>query len=103
MIADPVLDHQGTHEQRRRPEVIDPPTDRLEPADSFNALFTHRVRLRSAGDIDSQLADWLHAAYTNVSVAMRKWLWPIFRDGDKSGVSCGAVIISFVIMPGVRS
>jgi hypothetical protein len=38
-----------------------------------------------------------------VSVAMRKWLWPTFRDGDKSGVSCGAVIISFVIMPGVRS
>ena len=38
-----------------------------------------------------------------MSVAMRKWLWPTFRDGDKSGVSCGAVIISFVIMPGVRS
>jgi Domain of unknown function (DUF5655)/Domain of unknown function (DUF4287) len=42
-----------------------PPTDRLEPAGSFNALFTHRVRLRSADDIDSPLTDWLRAAYTN--------------------------------------
>jgi hypothetical protein len=41
------------------------------------------------------------AAY--LSTEVEKWLWPTFRDGDKSGVSCGAVIISFVIMPGVRS
>jgi Domain of unknown function (DUF5655)/Domain of unknown function (DUF4287) len=42
-----------------------PPTDRLEPAGSFNALFTHRVRLTSADDIDGPLTRWLHAAYTN--------------------------------------
>jgi hypothetical protein len=42
-----------------------PPTARLEPAGSFNALFTHRVRLTSADDIDGPLTDWLHAAYTN--------------------------------------
>ena len=36
---------------------------RLEPAGSFNALFTHRVRVMSAGDIDTELAGWLRAAY----------------------------------------
>jgi hypothetical protein len=33
----------------------------------------------------------------------RKWLWRTFRDGPGSGVSCGVLIIIFVIMPGVRS
>jgi hypothetical protein len=42
-----------------------PPTERLEPAGSFSALFTHRVRLTSANDIDSPLTDWLRAAYAN--------------------------------------
>jgi Domain of unknown function (DUF5655) len=37
--------------------------DRLEPAGSFNALFTHRVRVTSAGDIDATLGAWLAAAY----------------------------------------
>ena len=37
---------------------------RLEPAGSFNALFTHRVRVTSAGDLDDALAGWLAAAYT---------------------------------------
>jgi Domain of unknown function (DUF5655)/Domain of unknown function (DUF4287) len=36
---------------------------RLEPAGSFNALFTHRVRVTSAGDLDDALAGWLAAAY----------------------------------------
>ena len=30
---------------------------------SFNALFTHRVRVTSAGDLDDALAGWLAAAY----------------------------------------
>ena len=41
------------------------PAGRLEPAGSFNALFIHRVRVRSADDIDHELTGWLRAAYTN--------------------------------------
>ena len=41
-----------------------PAADRLEPAGSFNALFTHRVRVTSADDLDDALAGWLSAAYT---------------------------------------
>jgi hypothetical protein len=41
-----------------------PAAGRLEPAGSFNALFTHRVRVTSAGDLDDALAGWLAAAYT---------------------------------------
>jgi hypothetical protein len=36
---------------------------RLEPSGSFNALFTHRVRVTSAADLDSALARWLAGAY----------------------------------------
>jgi hypothetical protein len=32
-------------------------------AKGFNALFTHRVRLSSTADIDSQLIGWLQLAY----------------------------------------
>jgi hypothetical protein len=42
-----------------------PPAGRLEPAGSFNALFTHRVRVTSAADIDAELTQWLRAAYEN--------------------------------------
>ena len=42
-----------------------PAAGRLEPSGSFNALFTHRVRVTSAADIDQALTDWLHAAYLN--------------------------------------
>ncbi len=38
-------------------------TGRLEPSGSFNALFTHRVRVTCAGDLDDALAGWLAAAY----------------------------------------
>jgi hypothetical protein len=38
---------------------------RLEPAGSFNALFTHRVRVMSPDEINTGLTEWLHAAYTN--------------------------------------
>jgi hypothetical protein len=40
-----------------------PAAGRLEPAGSFNALFTHRVRLTSAADIDAELTGWLRTAY----------------------------------------
>jgi hypothetical protein len=40
-----------------------PAGGRLEPAGSFNALFTHRVRVTSGGDLDEVLAGWLAAAY----------------------------------------
>ena len=42
-----------------------PPGGRLEPAGSFNALFTHRVRVASADDIDDALTQWLRTAYAN--------------------------------------
>jgi hypothetical protein len=40
-----------------------PPGDRLELSGSFNALFTHRVRVTAARDLDDTLAGWLAAAY----------------------------------------
>jgi len=39
------------------------PTDRLEPAKGFNALFTHRVRIHSGADLDEELSTWLRDAY----------------------------------------
>ena len=42
-----------------------PGAGRLEPAGSFNALFTHRVRVTSPEDIDPTLTEWLHSAYMN--------------------------------------
>jgi len=38
-------------------------TQRLESAATFNALFTHRVRVHSPADVDDQLRDWIRAAY----------------------------------------
>jgi Domain of unknown function (DUF5655) len=40
-----------------------PPTGRLEPAAKFNPLFTHRVRITAATDLDSELRGWLATAY----------------------------------------
>jgi len=39
-------------------------TERLESAATFNALFTHRVRVRELRDVDGELAAWLKRAYT---------------------------------------
>jgi hypothetical protein len=39
------------------------PKGRLEASGSFNAMFTHRVRIGSADDIDKDLKKWLRAAY----------------------------------------
>ena len=39
------------------------PTDRLEASGSFNAMFTHRVRLASVEDVDSVLVEWIKEAY----------------------------------------
>jgi len=36
---------------------------RFESAASFNALFTHRVRVRSVNGVDRELVGWLEAAY----------------------------------------
>jgi predicted transport protein len=41
----------------------EPTTDRLESAAAFNALFTHRVRVRSVGDVDDELVGWLRRAW----------------------------------------
>jgi hypothetical protein len=40
-----------------------PATGRLEPAASFNPLFTHRVRITAATDLDDELRAWLATAY----------------------------------------
>jgi hypothetical protein len=39
------------------------PTSRFESAATFNALFTHRVRVVSETDVDDELTDWLRRAY----------------------------------------
>lgn len=39
------------------------PEGRLEPSGSFNAMFTHRVKLSSAEEIDGELKAWLKEAY----------------------------------------
>jgi hypothetical protein len=40
-----------------------PAAGRLEPAGKWNALFTHRVRVATPGEIDGELESWLRAAY----------------------------------------
>jgi len=40
-----------------------PATERLESAASFNALFTHRVRVNTIDDVDAQVIAWLKQAY----------------------------------------
>jgi hypothetical protein len=39
------------------------PAGRFESAATFNALFTHRVRVKILAEIDGQLQRWLHLAY----------------------------------------
>ena len=39
------------------------PAERLEPSGSFNALFTHRVRVPSVAAVDKELVGWLRKAY----------------------------------------
>jgi hypothetical protein len=41
----------------------EPTTPRLESAATFNALFTHRVRVGSVEEVDRQLVGWLRRAY----------------------------------------
>ena len=40
-----------------------PHDERLESAESFNALFSNRVRVRTLDDIDAELVGWLREAY----------------------------------------
>jgi predicted transport protein len=40
-----------------------PTTDRFESAATWNALFSHRVRVRSTDDVDVELATWIRQAY----------------------------------------
>jgi hypothetical protein len=39
------------------------PGERLESAATWNALFSHRVRISSADDLDPELQQWLRQAY----------------------------------------
>jgi predicted transport protein len=40
-----------------------PPTDRLELSGSFNAMVTHRVRVTSLAEVDTELIAWLRQAF----------------------------------------
>lgn len=40
-----------------------PPRGRLEASGSFNAMFTHRVKLSDPREIDDELRGWLREAY----------------------------------------
>ena len=40
-----------------------PHTERFEPAATWNAMFSHRVRLRSTDDVDAELVAWIRLAY----------------------------------------
>jgi hypothetical protein len=40
-----------------------PPAGRLELSGNFNAMFTHRVRLSDATEVDQELITWLRQAY----------------------------------------
>jgi len=40
-----------------------PATGRLESAAKFNPLFTHRVRITAATDLDDEMRGWLATAY----------------------------------------
>jgi hypothetical protein len=44
-----------------------PPGGRLESAATFNALFSHRVRIHSLEEIDSELATWIQRAYAGAA------------------------------------
>jgi hypothetical protein len=39
------------------------PVGRLEASGSFNAMFTHRVRVASPAEVDAELVGWLRRAY----------------------------------------
>jgi len=39
------------------------PTNRFEPAGTWNSMVTHRVQLTEAKQIDSELMNWLRSAY----------------------------------------
>jgi hypothetical protein len=41
----------------------EPPAGRLELSGNFNAMFTHRVRVESAAQVDKELLGWLREAY----------------------------------------
>jgi hypothetical protein len=40
-----------------------PPTSRLEPSGSFNAMVSHRVRVSTPRELDKELLGWLKKAY----------------------------------------
>jgi hypothetical protein len=40
-----------------------PAAGRLEASGSFNAMVSHRVRVTSVAEVDTELVDWLRAAY----------------------------------------
>jgi hypothetical protein len=43
------------------------PAGRLEASGSFNAMFTHRVRITAKAEIDSEFKRWLEQAYSEAA------------------------------------
>ena len=41
----------------------EPVTDRLEASGSFNAMVSHRVRIATVEEVDTQVISWLKQAY----------------------------------------
>jgi hypothetical protein len=39
------------------------PGGRLEPSGAFNAMFTHRIKIAAAAEIDAEVLAWLREAY----------------------------------------
>lgn len=39
------------------------PSGRLEASGSFNAMFTHRVKIDGAGEVDDEVREWLRESY----------------------------------------
>ena len=39
------------------------PNGRLESSGAWNAMFTHRIKLGDAADVDAEVVSWLHKAY----------------------------------------
>jgi predicted transport protein len=44
-----------------------PVTDRFESAATWNAMFSHRVRVRSNDDVDAELTTWIGRAYARAN------------------------------------
>ena len=62
-VRDDPAQHRQPHRPRADPPATTPAVGRWKPAAKFNPLFTHRVRITAATDLDDELRGWLATAY----------------------------------------